>query len=299
MLLKRVISGILVATFIISTEWFSPFIWFLAVCGIAIFSNYELQKLIEEKNYRNSYKLTTSFIFFFLLATYVTANIPVTKESILDNLMLLVVPQNHTISTTDWRNLFSAPIMAVQNLMLGLAFVFSIIVNLNYKPRATISELSFVFMRIIYLGFFPSYIILMRALPNGNSFLLALLFSGAFSDIFAYFVGKKFGKTPFFSEISPNKTMEGSIGGVIACIICYMIFGFYFINIPWYHSFMLGLITAIISPMGDLIESLIKRDVGKKDSGNLIPGHGGILDRVDSYIFSSFPIYFYILWAIY
>lgn len=299
MLLKKFISGLVVATLVVLAEWFSPFIWFLAVCTIAITGNYELQKIIEEKKYRHSYKLITTFILIFLFVTYMVADIPLTQENFMDNIKLMLFPETYKISPIDWKYNIANGITSLQNLILGVAFLLLIIVNLNYKPRVSIGDLSFAFMRMIYLGFFPSYLIVLRAIPNGAELLLGVLFSGAFSDIFAYFSGKAFGKTPFAQEISPNKTLEGAIGGAIACIICYMIFGIFLAKIAWYHALVIGIIVAIIAPMGDLIESLFKRDVGKKDSGDLIPGHGGALDRVDSYIFTSFPVYYYVLYWVY
>ena len=128
---------------------------------------------------------------------------------------------------------------------------------------------------------------------------MSVLVSCSLSDTFAYFAGKSFGKTPFVQEISPNKTLEGAIGGAVACITGLMLLGIFLAKLPWYHAMAIGIIVAIIAPMGDLIESLFKRDVGQKDSGNLIPGHGGVLDRVDSYIFTSFPVYYYVLYGIY
>ncbi len=298
-MLKRLISGLIISTFVVLCEWFSPFLWFVAVCGIAIIGNYELQKMTEEKKYRHSYKLITTFIVIFLSVTYISANLQVTQENFLDNINLLLFPQNHKIPTNDWKNNIANGIISLQNLVLGVAFLLLFIVKLDYKPRVSMGDLAFAFMRMIYLGFFPSYIILLRAMPNGAEILLPVLVSGAFSDIFAFFAGKAFGKTPFVQEISPNKTLEGAIGGAIACISCFMILNTFLAKLPWYHSLIIGIIVSIIAPMGDLIESLFKRDAGKKDSGTLIPGHGGALDRVDSYIFTSFPVYYYVLYWVY
>jgi len=299
LLLKRIINGFLIASFIVLVEWSSPFIWFLAVCGIAIFGNYELQKIIEEKKYHHSYRLITTFIILFLSASYVTATIPHTYENFSDNLLTLIIPDSARITQLEWKTNVTMSIVSLQNLILGLAFLMIIIVNLNHRPRVSIGDLSFAFTRILYLGFFPSYLILMRSMPSGKEFLLLLLIGGGLCDIIAYFTGKKFGKTPLLPEISPNKTVEGAIGGTLACVTSIIAGGVFLLNIAWYHALVLGLITAIISQMGDLIESLFKRDVGKKDSGDLIPGHGGILDRVDSYIFIAFPAYHYILYNIF
>ncbi len=280
-------------------EWFSPFIWFLVVCFISLYGNYELEEMIEGKNYRQNYKLLNFLILLFLSVTYVSANVQITQENFIDNLKLILSPQNQNILTFDWKSIFANQITSLQNLVLGISFLLLIIVKLNYKPRLSISELSFGLIRLIYLGFFPSYIILLRALPNGAEILLGLLVSGAMSDTFAYFSGKKFGKTPFVQEISPNKTLEGAIGGALACVTFLMILNSFLAKLPWYHALIIGILVAIVAPMGDLVESFFKRDLGVKDSGSIIPGHGGILDRVDSYVFTSFPVYFYVLYWVY
>ncbi|MFN8576668.1 MAG: phosphatidate cytidylyltransferase [Candidatus Sericytochromatia bacterium] len=298
-MLKRVISGLIASALIILAEWFSPFIWFLAVCSIAIIGNYELQKMIEEKKYRHSYKLITTFIIIFLSVTYISAHLPVTQENLIDDIKLVLFPHNEIISPIEWKHTIANGIISIQNLILGVAFLLLFIVKLDYKPRVSIGDLSFAFMRMIYLGFFPSYIILLRALPNGAELLIGVLVSGAFSDMGAFFAGKSLGKTPFVQELSPNKTLEGAIGGAIACTAMFMTLNYFLIHLAWYHSLIIGVIVSIIAPMGDLIESLFKRDVGVKDSGNLIPGHGGMLDRVDSYIFTSFPVYYYVLFWVY
>lgn len=297
-MLKRVVSGLIISTLVVLAEWFSPFIWFLAVCAIAIIGNYELQKMIEEKKYRHNYKLITTFILIFLSVTYIASSLPVVQGDMLENIKILLSPNNN-MTPLEWKNNIANGIISIQNLVLGTAFLLLFIVKLDYKPRVSMGGLSFAFMRMIYLGFFPSYIILLRAMPNGAEILLGVMVSGAFSDIFAFFTGKAFGKTPFVQEISPNKTLEGAIGGAISCVAIFMTLNLFLAKLPWYHAMIIGIIVAIIAPMGDLIESLFKRDVGKKDSGNLIPGHGGMLDRVDSYIFTSFPVYYYVLFGVY
>jgi len=109
-------------------------------------------------------------------------------------------------------------------------------------------------------------------------------------DSAAFFIGKSFGKHKLFERVSPKKTWEGAIAGFIASIISsFVLFYFFTPFFPIIHSIAIGIIIGIFGQIGDLAESLIKRDVGVKDSSNLIPGHGGVLDRFDSILF-VFPL---------
>lgn len=137
----------------------------------------------------------------------------------------------------------------------------------------------------IVIGF--DSILLIRDLEHGQ-YLFLLIFIGAFStDIFAYFTGVLFGKHKLCPTISPKKTVEGAFGGVIFCILCFLLFGWitskWFQITPNYLWIALGgLLTSILAQFGDLIFSSIKRKFAIKDFGNILPGHGGICDRFDS-----------------
>ncbi len=184
---------------------------------------------------------------------------------------------------------------------------------LQPKP-GKIADIATSIFGLFYLGFLPSFWIKLRELDSivsssqysGNGFLnysnlsglnitLITCFLIVSSDIGSYFIGKKFGKT-FLSPISPSKTFEGLLGGIICSIITGIIFAFIF---NWNNSiligFIFGIIVSLMALVGDLIESMMKRDAKLKDSGNLLPGHGGILDRIDSYIFTPSLIYYTIL----
>lgn len=150
----------------------------------------------------------------------------------------------------------------------------------------------FYFATLYVAGLF-STIVTVRMEACGH-LLLWLIFLAAFStDTFAYFVGLLLGRHKLCPEISPKKTIEGAIGGVLGCQLCFLLFDFIIIksntpavvNMP---SFMLlALVSSILSQFGDLSASIIKRQVGVKDYGNLFPGHGGILDRFDSVLFTA------------
>jgi len=114
--------------------------------------------------------------------------------------------------------------------------------------------------------------------------MLWLLVIVAMTDVGAYAVGKSIGKTPF-SETSPNKTMEGVVGGVLVATVAGMFVGLSVVDLA--DSFVISCVVAISSIFGDLFESSLKRNAGVKDSGNILPGHGGILDRIDGYLFGA------------
>ena len=132
---------------------------------------------------------------------------------------------------------------------------------------------------------------------QGLYFLLFIFFVIMVTDISAYYFGVRFGKHKLSPVISPKKTVEGAVAGIIGAIITGLILG-KLMGISLYHSFALALITTIMAQLGDLSESLIKRDAGVKDSGHSLPGHGGFLDRVDSYLFSVPVAYYYIKYII-
>lgn len=128
---------------------------------------------------------------------------------------------------------------------------------------------------------------------QGLYFLLFIFFVIMVTDISAYYFGVKYGKHKLSPVISPKKTIEGAIAGLTGAIITGLIIG-KLIDISLYQAFVLALIVTVMAQLGDLSESLIKRDAGVKDSGHSLPGHGGFLDRADSYLFSVPVAYYYI-----
>lgn len=143
----------------------------------------------------------------------------------------------------------------------------------------------------------PEVTLFSLSFRQGLYFLLFIFFVILFTDIAAYYFGVKFGKHKLCPVISPKKTIEGAVAGGLCAIIAGLIIG-KLIGISLYHSFVLAIIVTVMAQLGDLSESLIKRDAGVKDSGNSLPGHGGFLDRADSYLFSVPVAYFYIKYFI-
>lgn len=135
------------------------------------------------------------------------------------------------------------------------------------------------------LGFLP----LVVAMPDGHGFgWLVLTFAATWGgDSGAYFAGRTFGRTPLFPLVSPKKTWEGFAGGLVAAVgLCCLLKVLFFPWVGWVDCVVLGVMLDLAGVTGDLVESMIKRDVGVKDSGTFLPGHGGMLDRIDSIVFT-------------
>ena len=177
---------------------------------------------------------------------------------------------------------------------------FRLIFRGNKKdPIATIPDIGASVLGLVYTGLLPSFFMLLRNLDF--IYALVAIMSIAFCDVGAYYGGKLFGKTALRPEISAKKTLEGAISGFITSMIAAIILVYLnkesFSN-NLFHGVMIGIFTGAFSQFGDLFESLLKRDAGLKDSGKALLSHGGILDRIDSYIFVVWAIYFYIDWFV-
>jgi phosphatidate cytidylyltransferase len=145
----------------------------------------------------------------------------------------------------------------------------------------------------LYLGLLSAYFVLLRALPGGLEWMLLVLAATWGCDSLAYVCGSVWGRHGFFTSISPHKTAEGALagflGGTAITGLLGMMLGY---SLPW--ALGLGLVSSLAAICGDLAESLVKRQMGVKDSGGLVPGHGGMLDRVDSLLFAVVFAYYYI-----
>lgn len=156
-----------------------------------------------------------------------------------------------------------------------------------------LSYASYYLFSVIYITYLLSFIYKLFVLPNGRHWLLFLLFTNWATDTCAYFIGVKLGRHKF-SKISPNKSIEGLLGGIFGGILVALCFNYFSFKInEWFLFVLLGASGSIVGQLSDLIESGIKRSVGVKDSGNMIPGHGGVLDRLDSMFFTAPLFYFF------
>jgi phosphatidate cytidylyltransferase len=163
-------------------------------------------------------------------------------------------------------------------------------------PRAGLMTLG-----VVYAGLLPTYLALLkRDAPHGGSWVLLVLMTAWFGDTFAYFAGRFFGKTKLYPAVSPGKTRAGAVGGLVgsfgAAVLANL---WYFPALGWVHGAILTIAGGALGQMGDLVESMLKRAFGVKDSGRLLPGHGGILDRIDAVLFIAPFMYAYevLVWA--
>ena len=188
------------------------------------------------------------------------------------------------VGPKDW--LFPALIFSV--------FFISMLYMIYYTTTEGVpAKIGITILGMLYLPLPLSTFSWLRGADHGRFLVVLTISIAALGDTFAYLIGKSMGRRSLAPLISPNKTIEGFlasfVGGVLASLICWRAFD---VELPVHFVVITGILGAFTGAMGDLIESLIKRSVHVKDSGNLLPGHGGMLDRVDALIFTAPLVYF-------
>ncbi len=193
-------------------------------------------------------------------------------------------------STTTWflHHAWMVLVLGVMVILLAYLFFPGSVVR-GSAERAALSMLA-----VLYAAGLPACLIHLRMLKDGWAWVLLAMIITWGSDTAAYFSGRAFGKRKLYPLISPKKTWEGAFGGLLGS----MLFSFvawltFFPRISIIHLLIISLLGGAVGQMGDLVESMIKRSVGVKDSGKLLPGHGGLLDRIDALIFAAPILLFY------
>lgn len=156
-------------------------------------------------------------------------------------------------------------------------------------------DVSVLIFGMLYIGFTLGHLLLIRALPDGIFLLFFVILVTWAGDTGAYYAGVSMGRTPLAPRISPNKTVEGLLGGCLLAVVVALIARAWFIpSFTVVDTLVLGVMLTVAGLMGDLSESMFKRGAGVKDSGGLIPGHGGMLDRLDSLLLTAPTYYYYV-----
>ena len=183
-------------------------------------------------------------------------------------------------------------------LLAVLTFAVMTVLILNLlrirKQGLDMSHAGRVILGILYIPLLMAHFILIRQTQSGVLWIFFILVMAFAGDTAAYYIGRRFGKRKLLPEVSPGKTVEGTIGLVAGSIAGCLLFKlFFFPMLPVAHAAVLGLVGSVTGQLGDLCESALKRAAGVKDSGTLLPGHGGILDRLDCLMFITPFVYYY------
>ena len=173
-----------------------------------------------------------------------------------------------------------------------------------FRGQVDMAALSVTLWGLFYAGWMPAHFVLLHNQDVGPGLVTLLIVLIAMSDSGAYFIGKSMGRHKLSPKISPNKTWEGAIGGVAAAVLSMAAAWYIDANYagaplpgwPLWAYALTGVVLAIAGQIGDLVESMMKRDAGVKDSGKLLPGHGGILDRCDGFLFAGPMLYYLLAW---
>lgn len=194
-------------------------------------------------------------------------------------------------------------------LVAGLIFAFALpLVEILFAKRSNLKHISYSAMGLLYISLSWSLMISIRSIEgiwtagNGRQFEtgwilpLVIIFSIWINDTMAYITGSLIGRTPF-SKVSPKKTIEGTIGGAVLCVAVMGMLAYY-MQLPVMHVCIIAAIAAMVGTAGDLLESKLKRMADVKDSGHIMPGHGGFLDRFDSLLLATPVVWLYVMAAV-
>jgi len=265
---QRVITAVVGVPVIVFAVWFGiP--WFAAlIAAIALTGTFE----------------------FFHIITSSQKGRPLTYLGLLWTLALVLSPLGPYYKSFD-----ALPVI------MTLAMIVSLIWLLWRSPQEkAFHNWAWTVAGVLYIGWMLSYWLNLRLLENGRGWVYLALFTTFANDTGAFFIGRAWGKHKLAPAISPSKTWEGTIGGLFSAIIAAIVV-FVILNLispfpfSYWQAVFLGFLVSLFAHLGDLVESLFKRNMGVKDSGKLLPGHGGILDRFDSLIFTGMVVYYYAL----
>jgi phosphatidate cytidylyltransferase len=296
---KRLIYGWGLFFLAIATLMAGGLIFALFFCILAVVGGNEYIAMMNAKGMKPSPRIVRNMS----IAFFVMAATP---------MIVLHFPPPYNVHLSPFFAIEHFPIL----LTFGVCASFYRLLFRHEDPPATIADIATTVLGIIYVGWLPSHLILLRNLTPpmfpidlnplrqpGLAYVWALLFINFSTDVFAYYAGKRFGKHLLYPQVSPKKTVEGAIAGFLAAIflatvIVYLSDNFLFPNHPFqgklWQAPLMGAVVSIGAQLGDLCESLLKRDAGVKDSGNIFPGHGGVLDRGDGLIFASAISYYWV-----
>jgi len=269
MLKHRVITGAVGVPLVILATWFGdPWPWFtLLIASAALAGTYE----------------------FYHIANFDRRE-PLLYLGLLFSLALVLSPHYWSPDVL--------PIVVTTTILISLTYLL-------YCPsrEKAFHKWAWTIVGALYVGWMLSYWLSLRGLEDGRSWVYLAILTTFANDTGAFFIGRATGKHKLAPTISEGKTREGAIGGLICAILGAVIIATVLnlispFDFRYWQIILIGFIIGLFAQLGDLVESLLKRNVGVKESGNLLPGHGGILDRFDSLIFVGAVVYYYVIWVL-
>jgi phosphatidate cytidylyltransferase len=276
----RIVSGVIAAALLVAVLLLPSIFLALAVLFVSCVGIYEYAGAMKHRGIRVD--LWVSWVAAFVLTAHG---------------FMISLPAQESSELAHMRSLFSDTAVYAL-LFLVIVFLFSRILFGSKKLK--MEDAAHTLFGIAYIPFLLSFAIMIRNMDRGFEYIWLVIIGASVTDIFAYFTGTLFGRHKIIPAISPKKTVEGAVGGALGCMVVMVLYGIIFINEPWnapvevYHFAIIGILCGNLSQIGDWAASSIKRAAGIKDFGHIIPGHGGIMDRCDSFLFVAPVVYFYI-----
>ena len=265
-MLPRLLTILATLPVVVACVYFGGVAFLILILALALIAINEFYNMMQKKDFHPAYWVGNFFTVFFIIFAYYALK-------------------------KNWEPAHSA-------MLTGAALVTMVAtLFLKQRPKEAIVDIAVTLFGMIYIGWFFSYFLFIRALTERGAYLLFLMATIWALDIVAYLVGTKFGKHKLWPSVSPKKSVEGAVAGFVVCLIAAGVFGHY-AGFGMTHSLILGALIGIVAQLSDLVESLIKRDAGVKDSSTIMPGHGGVLDRIDSFIFTAPVMYYYLVWIV-
>ncbi|MBI2836424.1 MAG: phosphatidate cytidylyltransferase [Chloroflexi bacterium] len=285
MLKQRTLTALIGIPLLVIAVWFdAPLPWFtllVAACGgIATFEFYRLVRMVKAA--------------------------PLAYFGILLSVLLIVSRDPALLSFVSPSVWFALPasrfdVNLLGPLLLTSAITISLFSLLARVPRdQAFHGWAWTMAGVLYTGWLLGYLVALRGVADGRNWVFLALFTTFASDTAAFFIGRRWGKHRMAPAISPGKTWEGAVAGALGAVAMSVFFALptpLGLDLTFPQAGSLGLLVSVFGQMGDLVESLFKRNMGVKDSGRLLPGHGGVLDRTDSIAFAGIVVYYYVLWV--
>lgn len=286
-LLKRILTAAIAAPIAVALIVLDPWLWFagLAFAGIGL-ALWEFFDLVfpDETN-----ALKATGVILGLLQVFTPALLWKAPATLKGYTLFMGIPGLHVTT------------LFVMVVMVGFLFMRG---NEEQQTQAPF-QMAMVIFGAAYIGLFAAHVVLLRRIHFGAGWLIILFVGTWLSDTGGYFFGKGIGGPKLYPSVSPNKTWAGLfgcfVGATLSTIVLKLLHPTFPTLLPpinWVDTVVLGIILSLVGQVGDFCESLLKRAYHKKDSGSLLPGHGGLFDRLDSLVFSAPVVFYYVIWVV-